>query len=137
MTDKLTDRLIARIDELKNPSVVGLDTSFDYLPDDMKKSCNTLQEAAQAITEFNYRLIDKIYDIVPAVKVQVAYYEMYGVEGLRAFENTLKYASQKGLIVIGDVKRNDIGSTASCYSKAYLGGIKVNTKHLSLSLVTT
>jgi len=128
MTDKLTDRLIARIDELKNPSVVGLDTSFDYLPDDMKKSCNTLQEAAQAITEFNYRLIDKIYDIVPAVKVQVAYYEMYGVEGLRAFENTLKYASQKGLIVIGDVKRNDIGSTASCYSKAYLGGIKVNDK---------
>jgi len=126
MTDKLTDRLIARIDELKNPSVVGLDTSFDYLPDDMKKPCKTLEDAAKAITEFNYRLIDKTFDIIPAVKVQVAYYEMYGVEGLKAFENTVRYAREKGLVVIGDVKRNDIGSTASCYSKAYLGSIKVN-----------
>ncbi len=128
MTDKLTDRLIERIDQLKNPSVVGLDTSFDYLPDDMKKSCESLADAAEAITEYNYRLIDKLYDIVPAVKVQVAYYEMYGVEGLRAFEKTLRYASSRGLIVIGDVKRNDIGSTASCYSKAYFGGATVNDK---------
>ena len=81
----------------------------------------TFETATERITEFNMNIIDKICDIVPAVKVQVAYYEMYGYEGLKAFDYTLNYARGRGMIVIADCKRNDIGSTASCYSKAYLG----------------
>lgn len=131
MKQSLTDRLIEKIDILKNPSVIGLDTSFDYLPDDMKKNIGTLTDAAKAITDFNFGIIDKICDIVPAVKVQVAYYEMYGVDGWKAFRDTIDYARKRGLIVIGDVKRNDIGSTAACYSKAYLSGVKVGDKQFT------
>ena len=122
----MTDKLIEKIKQFNNPSVAGIDTSFDYLPDSMKKNCKTLADAGKAIEEFNYGLIDSLCGIVPAVKVQVAYYEMYGIAGLSAFANTLEYAKKKGLIVISDVKRNDIGSTASCYSAAYLGEIEVN-----------
>ncbi|GHT10081.1 orotidine 5'-phosphate decarboxylase [Bacteroidia bacterium] len=122
----MTDQLIERIQALSNPTAVGLDTSLDYLPDAMKESCTTLEDAAKAITEFNFTLIDKLKSIVPAVKVQVAYYEMYGVAGWQAFADTLHYAQRSGLIVIADLKRNDIGSTAGCYSAAYLGRTSVN-----------
>ncbi|MDE5667410.1 MAG: orotidine-5'-phosphate decarboxylase, partial [Clostridia bacterium] len=105
---------------------VGLDTSFDYLPEEMKRGVTNFDEAAEAIFEFNKNIIDKVYDVVPSVKVQIAYYEMYGAAGVRAFERTVNYAKGKGLIVIADCKRNDIGSTAGCYSKAYLGETSLN-----------
>ena len=124
----ITDKLIKRIIELQNPTCVGLDTLFDYLPDEMKAGVVTFEDAAKKIVEFNKKIIDNVYDIVPSVKVQIAYYEMYGVAGLKAFEETLDYAAKKGLIVIADAKRNDIGSTASCYAKTFLGETSVNEK---------
>lgn len=122
MTDKLIESILCK----KNPTVVGLDTAFDYLPDAMKKPCKTLSDAAKAITEFNLTLIDRLKNWIPAVKVQAAYYEMYGVEGMEAFSKTLNAAKSSGLVVIADVKRNDIGSTAGCYSSAYLGSVDIN-----------
>lgn len=124
----MIDRLIERIIELQNPTCAGLDTDFNYLPEEMKRSVSTFEEVSECIAEFNMNIIDKISDIVPAVKVQVAYYEMYGHAGMQAFEYTLNYARGRGLIVIADCKRNDIGSTAGCYSKAYLGNTDVNGK---------
>lgn len=117
----ITDALIERIIGQQNPTCVGLDTSFEYLPEEMRAGAKDFSAAAERIFEFNKKLIDSLYDVVPSVKVQIAYYEMYGVPGLRAFEETLRYAAEKGLIVIADAKRNDIGSTAACYSAAFLG----------------
>lgn len=124
----MVDKLIERIIELQNPACVGLDTDFNYLPEDMKHDVSTFEEVSERIAEFNMNIIDKISDIVPSVKVQVAYYEMYGHAGMQAFEYTLNYARGRGLIVIADCKRNDIGSTAGCYSKAYLGKTDINGK---------
>ena len=124
ITDKLIDGIIAT----QNPTCVGLDTLFDYLPDDMKAGAVTFEDVAERVLAFNKNLIDNISDIVPSVKVQIAYYEMYGVAGMKAYYETLKYAAQKGLVVIADAKRNDIGSTASCYAKAFLGETQVNDK---------
>lgn len=129
--NNITDKLIERIKTLQNPSVAGLDTSLDYLPDEMKKHVATLEDAGKAVTEFNAELIEALYPIVPAVKVQAAYYEMYGVAGMQAFADTLKLAKRRGLFVIADVKRNDIGSTAACYSKAYLGKVKVGEREVT------
>lgn len=122
----IIDKLIDKILEKQNPSAVGLDTCLAYLPLDMQSSIKNGNDVCNSIFEFNKRIIDKIYDIVPAVKVQIAYYEQYGLYGLEAFKKTLDYAKSKDLIVISDVKRNDIGSTAECYSKAYLGGVNIN-----------
>ena len=122
----MIDRLIEKIKQTDNPSVVGLDTNFDYLPDELRAGVADLRGAAQAIAEFNRNVIDNICDIVPAVKVQIAYYEMYGVEGMKTFAETLAYASKKGMYVMTDAKRNDIGATAECYAKAYLGKTFVN-----------
>jgi len=110
-------------------------TPESALPDDMKadkagEEIATAESATERITEFNMNVIDKICDIVPAVKVQIAYYEMYGYEGLKAFNYTVNYARGRGMIVIADCKRNDIGSTAGCYSKAYLGRTKINKKYI-------
>ena len=127
ITDKLIDGIIAT----QNPTCVGLDTLFDYLPDDMKAGAKTFEDVAERVLEFNKKLIDNIADIVPSVKVQIAYYEMYGVAGMKAYYETLKYAKAKGLYVIADAKRNDIGSTASCYAKAFLGETQVNDVALS------
>ena len=124
----MVDKLIERIIELQNPACVGLDTDFNYLPEDMKRDVSTFEEVSERIAEFNMNIIDKISDIVPSVKVQVAYYEIYGHAGMQAFEYTLNYARGRGLIVIADCKRNDIGSTAGCYSKAYLGKTDINGK---------
>lgn len=126
----ITDRLIEGIIEMQNPTCVGLDTLFDYLPDDMKAGAKSFDDVAERVFEFNKKIIDNIYDIVPSVKVQIAYYEMYGVPGMKAYEETLKYAASKGLVVIADAKRNDIGSTASCYAKAFLGETSVNENTL-------
>lgn len=117
----IIDRLIDRIKLTDNPSVIGLDTCIDYLPEDMRAKCVTLSEAGKQITKFNFDLIDTLKDVIPAVKVQVAYYEMYGVDGMIAFRDTVKYARENGLYVIADIKRNDIGSTAGAYSKGYIG----------------
>ena len=122
----ITDQLIEKIIEMQNPTCVGLDTLFDYLPDELKNGAITFNDAAERIFEFNKKLIDTVRDVVPSVKVQIAYYEMYGVAGMKAYEETLKYAAEKDLIVIADAKRNDIGSTASCYAKTFLGETEVN-----------
>ncbi len=124
------DRLIDEIKKKNNPSVIGLDPKIEYVPGYIKDSFfnefgATFEGAAQAIIEFNTRLIDAICDIVPAVKPQLAYYEMYGIEGIKAFDETVKYAKKKGLLVIADGKRNDIGSTAQAYSAAYLGNTPI------------
>lgn len=127
----IVDKLIDSIKQLNNPTVVGLDTNFDYLPEEMRTGIETPEEAAKAIVDFNKQIVDAVADIVPAVKVQIAYYEMYGVEGLRAFAETVRYASEKGLLVMADAKRNDIGATAECYAKAYLGETQIGNKTIS------
>ena len=120
----MIDALIEAIRARNNPTAVGLDTCFDYLPEADKKACRTPEDAAKAITQFNFALIGRLKSLVPAVKVQVAYYEMYGVAGMQSFADTLREAKRNGLFVIADCKRNDIGSTAACYSAAYLGKVK-------------
>lgn len=122
----ITDKLIEKIIKMKNPTCVGLDTSFDYLPDGMKEGIDDFKGAAQAILEFNKKIVDSVCDIVPAVKVQIAYYEQYGKAGMKAFKKTCAYAKEKGLIVITDAKRNDIGATASRYAAAFLGKTELN-----------
>ena len=117
----IVDKLIDKIKEYDNPTVAGIDTAFDYLPEEMRAGVKDLAGAARAILQFNQKIIDNICDIVPCVKVQIAYYEMYGVEGLHAFSETLRYARRRGMFVMTDAKRNDIGATAECYAKAYLG----------------
>ena len=124
----ITDKLIERIKQLDNPTVAGIDTSFDYLPEDMKSGVCDFAGATKAVLAFNKEIIDSICDIVPCVKVQIAYYEMYGLEGMRTFSETLKYASERGMLVMTDAKRNDIGATAECYAKAYLGETAVGEK---------
>lgn len=124
------DRLIDKIIDMQNPTCVGLDTDFNYLPEEMRDGMATFEGVAEAIIEYNMNIIDKVCDIVPAVKVQVAYYEMYGFEGLRAFDYTVNYARGRDMFVIADCKRNDIGSTAGCYSKAYLGKTDINGKQI-------
>ena len=126
----MIDRLIDRIIELQNPTCVGLDTDFSYLPEELREGIATFEGVAEGLIEFNMNIIDKVCDIVPAVEVQVAYYEQYGYEGLRAFDYTVNYATGRGMYVIADCKRNDIGSTASCYSKAYLGKTDINGKKI-------
>lgn len=129
-------RLIERIAQLQNPSVVGLDSLLDYIPQHIKEEKfaqygDTFDAAAQAILAYNKEIIDAICDIVPAVKPQAAYYEMYSWQGMWALCETVKYAQEKGMIVIMDGKRNDIGSTMQAYAKAHLGISEVNGKELS------
>lgn len=122
------DRLISSIKRLNNPTVVGLDPKLEYIPARIREKAfreygTGLEGAAGAILQFNKKLIDAVYDIVPAVKPQLAYYEMYGQEGIKVFAETCVYARSKGLLVIADGKRNDIGSTAEAYSTAFLGKV--------------
>ncbi|MHB1315397.1 MAG: orotidine-5'-phosphate decarboxylase [Christensenellales bacterium] len=117
----MIDRLIDRIKALQNPTAIGLDTRLEYLPPGMLPGELNFKNAARAIFKFNKMLINAVYDIVPSVKIQSAYYEMYGYEGVKAFCDTAQYARGKGMIVIADCKRNDIGATAEAYATAYLG----------------
>jgi orotidine-5'-phosphate decarboxylase len=124
------DNLIEQIKLKKSPIVVGLDPKFENLPKHIQERYIdddglTLETAAKSIYKFNKMLIDAVYDLVPAVKPQIAYYEMYGHYGMRAFELTVKYAKTKGLYVIVDAKRNDIGTTCEAYAKAYLGNVSI------------
>ncbi len=120
------DRLIEGIVKMQNPTVAGLDPKLDYVPASIKNACfekhgKTLEGAAAALFEFNKAIIDNICDIVPAVKPQAAYYEMYGWQGVRALADTIAYAKSKGMFVMTDGKRNDIGTTMEAYATAHLG----------------
>ena len=116
------DRLVNKIKEMNNPTVIGLDPRYDMIPEIVRnKYSNDLEGISKAILEYNKELIDNTYDIIPAIKPQLAFYEMFGIEGMKAFKETCKYAKEKGMIVIADAKRGDIGSTAKGYSNAYLG----------------
>lgn len=125
------DLLVKKIKEKGNPSVAGLDPVLAYVPQYLREKAykeygKNLKGACEAIWEFNKSLIDAFYDVVPAVKPQSAFYEMYGLCGEEVLHRTIKYAKEKGLYVILDVKRNDIGSTAEAYSKAYLGNVDID-----------
>ncbi len=127
------DRLIEKIEKTQNPSVAGLDPKLDYVPQYIKDACfaeygETLKGAAKALFEYNKGLIDALCDIVPAVKPQAAYYEMYGPAGVKALQQTQEYARSKGMFVITDGKRNDIGTTMEAYATAHLGKVKVGSK---------
>lgn len=116
------DKLIDKIKQMDNPTVIGLDPRYNMIPECItKKYDKTIKGACEAILEFNKQLIDATYDIIPAVKPQIAFYEMFGTDGIEVFSKTCKYAKEKGMIVIADIKRGDIGSTAEGYSNAYLG----------------
>ena len=120
------DILIEKIKETGNPTVMGLDPRYEMLPECVtNKYPKTLEGVAEAIIEYNKALIDATCDIITAVKPQIAFYEMFGIPGMRAFEETCKYAKEKGMVVIADIKRGDIGSTAAGYSNAYLGKTKI------------
>lgn len=121
-----TYRLTERIKEMENPVVAGLDPRIEYLPECIINEAigqhgKTFKAAGKAIRKFNMQVIDVLCELVPAIKPQFAYYELYGLEGLSALVDTVAYAKEKGMLVIGDGKRNDIGSTAKAYSDAYLG----------------
>ena len=129
----IIDQLIEKIKIMKNPTVIGLDPRYEMLPKYVKdKYPKTLEGVGQAIIEYNKALIDAIYDIIPAIKPQIAFYEMYGIPGMQAFKVTCEYAKQKGMFVIADIKRGDIGSTAQGYSNAYLGKTKIEENEQSL-----
>lgn len=121
------DLLCGKIAELNNPTVMGLDPKLDYVPADMinywkeQYPDDTQKASAMAMLDFNKKLIDATYDIIPAVKPQFAYYEMYGIEGIKALYETIKYAKSKGMVVISDAKRNDIGTTATAYANSIIG----------------
>ena len=131
----IVDTLIEKIIATQNPTCVGLDTALEYLPEEMQRELEEVYDraapevrsrlyfrrAAQMVFAFNRNIIDSVYDIVPAVKVQIAYYEELGPYGVMAFEKTIKYAKARGLVVITDAKRNDIGATAARYANAFLG----------------
>ena len=124
------DRLITRILETKNPSVAGLDPKLSYIPDFIKEEAfakhgKNLEGAAAALLAFNKGIIDALCDIVPAVKPQCAYYEMLGWQGVKALSDTIAYAQQKGMVVIIDGKRNDIGTTMEAYAAGHLGVTQV------------
>ena len=127
------DRLIDKIKETNNPTVMGLDPRFDMLPKCVTdKYSKDLEGVSKAIIEYNKALIDATYDIIPAIKPQIAFYEMFGLPGMNAFYETCKYAKEKGMIIIADIKRGDIGSTAQGYSNAYLGKTKIGDKEESI-----
>ncbi len=130
------DRLIEKIDEMNNPTVAGLDPKLDYVPQYIKDSAfqkfgETLEGAAEALFEFNKGLIDALYDIVPAIKPQCAYYELYGWQGVRTLYRTIEYAKSRGMFVITDGKRNDIGTTMQAYAAAHLSKVKVGTNDIA------
>ena len=122
----MIDRLINKIQKLENPTVVGLDPRLGMIPEAMKQQAfeecgKTPEGAARACYLFNKAIIDAVYDLIPAVKPQIAMYEPYGPYGIQAFIDTVKYAKEKDLVVIGDIKRSDIASTAEAYAIAHIG----------------
>lgn len=126
----MIQQLIEKIQKTKAPICVGLDPMLGYIPEHiLKKSFQefgeTLEGAADAIWNFNKEIVDHTFDLIPSVKPQIAMYEQFGIEGLKAYEKTVRYCQEKGLLVIGDAKRGDIGSTSAAYATAHLGKVKV------------
>ena len=126
-------RLMEQIDKTKAPICVGLDPMLSYIPEHVTKKAfdefgETLAGAAEAIWQFNKEIIDCTWDLIPSVKPQIAMYEQFGIEGLKAYQKTVDYCREKGLVVIGDAKRGDIGSTSAAYAAGHLGKVKVG-KH--------
>lgn len=133
----MINKLVKKIKETNAPVVVGLDPMLSYVPEHIQKKAfaeygETLEGAAEAIWQYNKGIIDTTYDLIPAVKPQIAMYEQFGVPGLIAFKKTCDYAKSKDLVIIGDVKRGDIGSTSAAYATGHLGKIQVGSNTYSL-----
>lgn len=129
----MIQNLIQKIEEKNAPIVVGLDPMLSYIPEQVKEKAfaefgETLEGAAEAIWQFNKAIVDTTYDLIPAVKPQIAMYEQFGIPGLIAYKKTLDYCKGKGLVVIGDIKRGDIGSTSAAYATGHLGKVTVGSK---------
>ncbi|MDO5136455.1 MAG: orotidine-5'-phosphate decarboxylase [Eubacteriales bacterium] len=132
----MIDKLIGKIRETKAPIVVGLDPMLGYIPEKIKEDAykefgETLEGAAEAIWQYNKGIVDAVWDLIPAVKPQIAMYEQFGIPGLAVYKRTMDYCKEKGLVVIGDIKRGDIGSTSAAYAVGHLGKVQVGTKTLS------
>lgn len=128
----MINKLIENIKRTNAPIVVGLDPTMKLIPEQIKEAAfseygETLQGAAEAIWQYNKGIVDAVYDLIPAVKPQIAMYEQFGIEGLTVFKKTVDYCKEKGLVVIGDVKRGDIGSTSEAYAVAHLGRVAVGS----------
>ena len=129
----MINKLINKIQKTKAPIVVGLDPMLSYVPEHIQKKAfaeygETLEGAAEAIWQFNKEIVDKTYDLIPAVKPQIAMYEQFGIEGLKAYKKIVDYCKSKDLVVIGDIKRGDIGSTSAAYAVGHLGKVQVGSK---------
>lgn len=129
----MINKLIAKIQKTGAPIVVGLDPMLNYIPEHIQKKAfaeygETLEGAAEAIWQFNKEIVDKTYDLIPAVKPQIAMYEQFGIEGLKAYKKTIDYCKSRDLVVIGDIKRGDIGSTSAAYAVGHLGKVQVGSK---------
>lgn len=129
----MINQLVEKIQKTKAPIVVGLDPMLSYIPEHIKEKAyaekgETLEGAAEAIWQYNKGIIDATYDLIPAVKPQIAMYEQFGIEGLKVFKQTVDYCKEKGLVIIGDIKRGDIGSTSEAYAIAHLGKVQVGSK---------
>lgn len=132
----MIDRLLTKIKAVQNPTVVGLDPTYSMIPASIKEEMierygKTPKAVAEMFIKFNKAIIDEVYDLIPSVKPQIAMYEQYGLEGLRAYMETCEYARAKGLIVIGDIKRGDIASTAAAYA-GHIAGVEVEGEHFDL-----
>ena len=129
----MINKLVANIKKTGAPIVVGLDPMLNYIPEHVQRRAfaeygETLEGAAEAIWQFNKEIVDKTYDLIPAVKPQIAMYEQFGIPGLAAFKKTCDYCKEKGLVVIGDIKRGDIGSTSAAYAVGHVGRVQVGSK---------
>lgn len=129
----MINTLLEKIKKTNAPIVVGLDPMMNYIPSQITRRAfaeygETLEGAAEAIWQYNKGIVDAVSDLVPAVKPQIAMYEQFGIEGMRAFKRTVDYCKEKGLVVIGDVKRGDIGSTSEAYAVGHLGKVAVGSK---------
>ncbi|MCF0122262.1 MAG: orotidine-5'-phosphate decarboxylase [Lachnospiraceae bacterium] len=130
----MINRLVEKIKKMNAPIVVGLDPMLSYVPEQIQKKAftefgETLEGAAEAIWQFNKAIVDAIYDLIPAVKPQIAMYEQFGVPGMTAYEKIVTYCQEKGLIVIGDIKRGDIASTSEAYAVGHLGRVRVGSRN--------
>ena len=128
----MISQLIQKIQKTKAPICVGLDPMLGYIPNHIvqrafKDFGETMEGAAEAVWQFNKEIIDNTYDLIPSVKPQIAMYEQFGIEGLKIYARTIEYCQNKGLLVIGDVKRGDIGSTSSAYAVGHIGSVKVGS----------
>ena len=133
----MVSKLIEKIQKTKAPICVGLDPMLSYIPEHVTKKAfaefgETLEGAAEAIWQFNKEIVDATCDLIPSVKPQIAMYEQFGLPGLAAYDKTVKYCQEKGLIVIGDVKRGDIGSSSAAYATGHLGTVQVGSQTLSV-----